>query len=99
MRHSRSVCRLGPGRHTPGAVSYTHLDVYKRQVTPLVAETARALMDAGLFNIRNQGVLLRGINDTPKAVSYTHLDVYKRQAKDVAIEKKMIVPSLSLIHI
>ena len=46
------------------AVSYTHLDVYKRQVSDL--EQLRQLL------LHFDGCPL-------KAVSYTHLDVYKRQ--------------------
>ena len=60
----------------PGAVSYTHLDVYKRQVLnrSLLAELA-------LKSGEKIGHLLhleRLQQITP--VSYTHLDVYKRQA-------------------
>jgi lysine 2,3-aminomutase len=33
-------------------------------VTPLVAEAARAMLDAGVRDVRNQGVLLRGVNTT-----------------------------------
>ena len=28
---SRKICKMGMGKYPPGAVSYTHLDVYKRQ--------------------------------------------------------------------
>ena len=61
-------------------VSYTHLDVYKRQdkisgrltaVASLVA--LRDHICSLTFNIRYP--------ITMKAVSYTHLDVYKRQAR------------------
>ena len=49
------------------AVSYTHLDVYKRQVHALerlgINTTAECMPDAR----------------PPGPVSYTHLDVYKRQ--------------------
>ena len=56
-------------RHAPGAVSYTHLDVYKRQELNM----ALALQDAGRFRINV-------FKQRGEAVSYTHLDVYKRQA-------------------
>ncbi len=46
---------------------HTHVN-HANSVTPIVAQTAAALMEAGLFNIRNQGVLLRGVNDTPEAL-------------------------------
>ncbi|MBK8866938.1 MAG: lysine 2,3-aminomutase [Actinomycetales bacterium] len=42
---------------------HTHAN-HANSITPVVARTAHALMDAGIFNIRNQGVLLRGVNDT-----------------------------------
>ncbi|MCK2244630.1 MULTISPECIES: KamA family radical SAM protein [unclassified Crossiella] len=35
-----------------------------QQITPMVAETTRGLLAAGLRDVRNQGVLLRGINDS-----------------------------------
>ncbi|MER7133424.1 KamA family radical SAM protein [Streptosporangium saharense] len=41
---------------------HTHAN-HVRSVTPLVAEAARALLDAGVRDVRNQGVLLRGVND------------------------------------
>jgi lysine 2,3-aminomutase len=42
---------------------HTHANTV-RSVTPLVAEAARALLDAGVRDVRNQGVLLRGVNTT-----------------------------------
>ena len=35
-------------------------------VTPLVAEVVGKLLDMGYRDVRNQGVLLRGVNDTPE---------------------------------
>jgi len=35
-------------------------------VTPLVAKAVRALLDMGFRDVRNQGVLMRGVNDTPE---------------------------------
>ena len=46
------------------SVSYTHLDVYKRQVVCLTNE---------------KPFIIRAFHYTPGTVSYTHLDVYKRQ--------------------
>ena len=60
------------------SVSYTHLDVYKRQV--ILSAVSRAEMEKynvlpkHLDGIVNQ---LRVTKDI--TVSYTHLDVYKRQ--------------------
>ncbi|MGW5347909.1 KamA family radical SAM protein [Streptomyces sp. HUAS TT3] len=46
---------------------HTHANA-AQQVTPLVAEASRALLDAGLRDVRNQGVLLNGVNTTPEAL-------------------------------
>jgi lysine 2,3-aminomutase len=40
---------------------HTHVNA-AQQVTPLVAEATRAMLEAGVRDIRNQGVLLRGVN-------------------------------------
>ena len=55
-------------------VSYTHLDVYKRQDVEIVAD---------VINKRNDGTSSDEEGDQLglPAVSYTHLDVYKRQAQ------------------
>ena len=42
---------------------HTHIN-HEQSVTPLVASAARALLDAGLRDVRNQGVLMRGVNAT-----------------------------------
>ncbi|MCV7253986.1 lysine 2,3-aminomutase [Mycolicibacterium fluoranthenivorans] len=42
---------------------HTHIN-HVQSVTPLVAAAARALLGAGLRDVRNQGVLMRGVNDT-----------------------------------
>ncbi|WP_405015712.1 lysine 2,3-aminomutase [Kitasatospora sp. NBC_00070] len=46
---------------------HTHANA-AQQVTPLVEEAARAMLEAGVRDVRNQGVLLRGVNDSPKAL-------------------------------
>ena len=68
-----------------GAVSYTHLDVYKRQGSGLVCGKDFYL---GFSPERvDPGNLVYKTKNTPKvvgaigAVSYTHLDVYKRQTQ------------------
>jgi lysine 2,3-aminomutase len=40
---------------------HTHVN-HANSVTPLVAQAARAVLDAGVRDVRNQGVLLRGVN-------------------------------------
>ena len=69
------------------AVSYTHLDVYKRQVLYIEAISntpayEKAVADAfKKVQTTYPGIELKK-NDKgwEVAVSYTHLDVYKRQA-------------------
>lgn len=46
---------------------HTHVN-HARQVTPLVAKAARKLLDLGVRDVRNQGVLLRGTNATAKSL-------------------------------
>ncbi|HLV75318.1 L-lysine 2,3-aminomutase [Actinomadura hallensis] len=46
---------------------HTHVNA-AQSVTPLVARAARAMLDTGIRDVRNQGVLLRGVNDTPEAL-------------------------------
>jgi lysine 2,3-aminomutase len=46
---------------------HTHVNTAS-QVTNLFAEAARAMTQAGIHHIRNQGVLLRGVNATPDAL-------------------------------
>ena len=63
------------------AVSYTHLDVYKRQVGD-ISDDGLAL-DNGLLEGAEAWLLQPARRQsnipTAKTVSYTHLDVYKRQ--------------------
>ena len=83
LRHASKLAliqdhKLGTSQPSPEIrvfkpVSYTHLDVYKRQVlttdgaSPL--NTVRSRMVRYCYKVR-EGM---------RAVSYTHLDVYKRQ--------------------
>jgi lysine 2,3-aminomutase len=43
---------------------HTHVN-HAQSVTPLVAEAARTALDVGVRDVRNQGVLMRGVNATP----------------------------------
>jgi lysine 2,3-aminomutase len=46
---------------------HTHVN-HAQSVTPLVAEAARTALDVGIRDVRNQGVLMRGVNATPAAL-------------------------------
>ena len=46
---------------------HTHVNS-AQSVTPAVAAAARAMLDAGVRDVRNQGVLMRGINDSVEAL-------------------------------
>jgi lysine 2,3-aminomutase len=43
---------------------HTHVNA-AQQVTPLVGRAAKVFLDAGFRDVRNQGVLLRGVNTSP----------------------------------
>jgi lysine 2,3-aminomutase len=61
--------RLAAKAHGRGAQIAIHTHVNAAQsVTPLVAKAARAMLDTGIRDVRNQGVLLRGVNDSPAAL-------------------------------
>jgi lysine 2,3-aminomutase len=42
---------------------HTHVNA-AQSVTPLVAKAAKAMLETGIRDVRNQGVLLRGVNDS-----------------------------------
>jgi lysine 2,3-aminomutase len=46
---------------------HTHVN-HANSLTPLVARATRQFFDWGFRDVRNQGVLLRGVNTTPKAL-------------------------------
>src|SRR5690606_40802609 len=46
-----------------GLAIHTHVNA-AQSVTPAVAEASRAMLDAGVRDVRNQGLLMRGVNDT-----------------------------------
>ena len=81
-------------------VSYTHLDVYKRQA--LACGPGMGVSHEALVLLENACQLeLPLVLDADAPVSYTHLDVYKRQIEGSAIVSSASgkASSLSLIHI
>jgi lysine 2,3-aminomutase len=44
---------------------HTHVNS-SQSVTPAVARASRAMLEAGVRDVRNQGVLMRGVNDSPQ---------------------------------
>src|SRR5437868_2901627 len=46
---------------------HTHIN-HANQVTPLLGKAAKKLLEMGFRDVRNQGVLLRGVNDSQKAL-------------------------------
>ena len=60
------------------AVSYTHLDVYKRQEFYAAIRTPEPFLPAGTVIAREQ-TYVHTFHKEDAPVSYTHLDVYKRQ--------------------
>ena len=68
------------GNRTFGSVSYTHLDVYKRQLLECLVMNADPEHDADCyeFDLKTVEEYRKKMLSAP-AVSYTHLDVYKRQ--------------------
>jgi KamA family protein len=59
--------RLATKARARGAQLAIHTHVNAAQsVTPLVARATRAMLDTGIRDVRNQGVLMRGVNDSPE---------------------------------
>ena len=46
---------------------HTHVN-HVQSLTPAVARAARAMLDAGVRDVRNQGVLMNGVNNSPEAL-------------------------------
>jgi lysine 2,3-aminomutase len=61
--------RLAATARSRGVSIAIHTHVNSAQsVTPLVARAAKAMLEAGVRDVRNQGVLLRGVNDSAEAL-------------------------------
>ena len=63
-RGMERLASIARGRGVSIAI-HTHVNSVQ-SVTPLVAEAARAMLDTGIRDVRNQGVLLRGVNATQR---------------------------------
>ena len=62
-----SMERLGTKARERGVSIAVHTHVnHANQLTPLVARAVASFFDFGFRDVRNQGVLLRGVNTTPK---------------------------------
>ena len=60
------VARIARDRGVSLAM-HTHVN-HAQSVTPIVAEATKAMLEAGLRDVRNQGVLLDGVNADPHAL-------------------------------
>ena len=60
------VARVANERGVSVAI-HTHAN-HANSITPLVAQASRAMLDAGVRDVRNQGVLLNGVNADPHAL-------------------------------
>lgn len=59
------VARVSAKARSRGVSLAIHTHVNNAQsVTPLVADAAKAMLSAGVRDVRNQGVLMRGVNDS-----------------------------------
>ena len=76
MQAGQRVCKCHRDRTHHGPVSYTHLDVYKRQEYDNRPEALLAAMGTAPAEVVVCDTVAGG------TVSYTHLDVYKRQGQD-----------------
>ena len=72
----------GIDKHLIAPVSYTHLDVYKRQaLKPPTPQAAIAASEPPLMMAFALPKRMRLNASAMASVSYTHLDVYKRQER------------------
>jgi lysine 2,3-aminomutase len=61
--------RLATKSHERGVQIAIHTHVnHASSVTPLVAKATRAMLDTGIRDVRNQGVLMEGVNADPHAL-------------------------------
>ena len=77
----------------PAPVSYTHLDVYKRQIIDLCAGIG-VLSYAAQLECSDRSRCYADITCV-EPVSYTHLDVYKRQGSRPVVGNDYLDAALS----
>ena len=85
LKENVDKCCRGNQQLSNKAVSYTHLDVYKRQAYAGYSQVPHATSEFDVTDLLNEGkntlaVLVLKWCDGSYSVSYTHLDVYKRQS-------------------
>ena len=59
---------------------HTHVN-HAQQLTPLVGKAVRKLLDMGFRDVRNQGVLLRGVNDSAQGAARAVLHAARPRAR------------------
>ena len=57
------ACRAKARSRGVSLAIHTHVN-NAQSVTPLVADASKAMLEAGVRDVRNQGVLMRGVNDS-----------------------------------
>jgi lysine 2,3-aminomutase len=73
------VCTIARERGVQIAI-HTHVNA-AQSLTPLVEKASKAMLEAGVRDVRNQGVLMRGVNDSPAQL----LDLCFRLLDEAAI--------------
>ena len=83
LNRNKSILEIIPSKEDViSPVSYTHLDVYKRQPLHLIGSRFHRTEENKLLRRRTQEIVINLLcQPCIDTVSYTHLDVYKRQIK------------------
>jgi lysine 2,3-aminomutase len=55
-------------RERGASIAIHSLVIHANSITPTVARATRAMLDTGIRDVRNQGVLMGGVNDDPRAL-------------------------------
>ena len=74
--------RLATKARSRGASIAIHTHVnHANSVTPMVAKATRAMLDTGIRDVRNQGVLMGGVNDDAPHAARPLLRAPRRRAR------------------